>query len=163
MEPLQELEARLREIVDLRSAAAVLEWDQNTYMPTEGAEARGRQIATLQRLAHEKLSDVRVGRLLEALEPWAAERAAGDTGACLVRMTRRDFDRATRVPPELTGRFADHVAHTWNAWTKARPADTSNRCGRCSRRRSSCRASWRAASRAPHISRIRSSIRWIPA
>ena len=123
MEALEELETRLREIVDLRSAAAVLEWDQNTYMPPEGAAARGRQLATLQRLAHEKLSDERVGGLLERLEPWAAGRPADDTGACLVRMTRRDFDRATRVPPEFTARFADHVAQTWNAWTKARPAD----------------------------------------
>ncbi len=123
MEPLEELETRLREIVDLRSAAAVLEWDQNTYMPPEGAAARGRQIATLQRLAHEKLSDARVGRLLETLEPWARERADDDPGACLVRMTRLDFDRATRVPPAFTARFADHVARTWNVWTKARPAD----------------------------------------
>ena len=54
---LEELGARLAEINDLESAAGLLGWDQNTYMPPGGAPARARQIATLQRLAHEKFSD----------------------------------------------------------------------------------------------------------
>ena len=44
---LDELKARLLEVNDLGSAAAVLRWDQATYMPPGGAEARGRQTATL--------------------------------------------------------------------------------------------------------------------
>ena len=67
---LKELKARLSEINDLQSAAGVLAWDQNTYMPPGGAPARGRQIATLQRLAHEKSTDVALGRLLDDLLPY---------------------------------------------------------------------------------------------
>ncbi|MCZ7667784.1 MAG: hypothetical protein M5U34_11490 [Chloroflexi bacterium] len=52
---LQELKTRFTEINDLEGAAALLNWDQSTYMPPGGAAARGRQMATLSRLAHEKI------------------------------------------------------------------------------------------------------------
>ena len=64
---MRELLARLREHGDLEAAIAVLGWDQATYMPPGGAEARGRQLATLERIAHEKLTDPAVPRLLEKL------------------------------------------------------------------------------------------------
>ena len=51
---LVELKQRLREISDLNAAGSVLNWDQATYMPEGGAGARGRQLATLYRLAHER-------------------------------------------------------------------------------------------------------------
>src|SRR5262245_41765940 len=54
---LAELKRRLIEINDLNAAASVLSWDQATYMPKEGAAARGRQGATLRRLAHERFID----------------------------------------------------------------------------------------------------------
>ena len=50
-----ELKTRLIEINDLNAASAVLGWDQMTYMPPGGAPARARQLATLQKLAHEML------------------------------------------------------------------------------------------------------------
>src|SRR5437773_9499193 len=40
-----ELKQRLQAIEDLRCAEAVLNWEQSTYMPAGGAEARGRQLA----------------------------------------------------------------------------------------------------------------------
>ena len=58
---LNKLIEKLREVSDLNRAAAVLHWDQATYMPTQGAEARGRQLATLARLAHEKFIDPEIG------------------------------------------------------------------------------------------------------
>src|SRR3982751_2630032 len=69
---LAELKRRLLEISDLSAASSVLSWDQATYMPKGGAAARGRQGATLQRLAHEKLVDPALGRLIDALASKAA-------------------------------------------------------------------------------------------
>ena len=63
---LDRLKIRLLEANDLSSAASLLRWDQTTYMPPGGAEARGRQLATLSRLAHETFTDAETGRLLEA-------------------------------------------------------------------------------------------------
>ena len=64
---LQELKTRLLEVNDLNSANALLSWDQTTYMPPGGAAARGRQMATLGRLAHEKFTDPAIGKLLDDL------------------------------------------------------------------------------------------------
>ena len=58
---LQELKTRLLEIHDLNAAAALLQWDQATYMPRGGATARGRQLATLRRLAQEQFVDPAIG------------------------------------------------------------------------------------------------------
>src|SRR5690606_36815042 len=79
---LLHLRERLAEVFDLHRAAAVLEWDQETYMPPGGAEARARQVATLRRLAHERFTDDAVGAWLEA-----AERETDGPG-------EDDYDRA---------------------------------------------------------------------
>ena len=51
---LGELRNRLREARDIGAAAAVLHWDQTTFMPSGGAPGRARQLAVLSRLAHEE-------------------------------------------------------------------------------------------------------------
>jgi carboxypeptidase Taq len=45
----------------------VLNWDQATYMPEGGAGDRGRQLATLYRLAHERMVAPALGTLIDAL------------------------------------------------------------------------------------------------
>ena len=120
---LAELKLRLREISDLRGAEAVLGWDQATYMPSGGAQARGRQLALLSRLGHERLVEPAHGRLLDALAPWAEAQGADSDAAALVRVTRRDFDRATRVPSAFIQRLSEHTAASYHAWERARPAN----------------------------------------
>jgi carboxypeptidase Taq len=120
---LVELKQRLREISDLHSAEAVLGWDQATYMPPGGAEARGRQLALLSRLGHERLVEPAIGRLLDSLTPWAETQGADSDAAALVRVTRRDFDRATRVPSAFIQRVSEHAAASYHAWERARPAN----------------------------------------
>ena len=118
-----ELKARLLEVNDLGSAAAVLRWDQATYMPPGGAEARGRQTATLGRLAHEKFTDAALGRLLDALERETAGMPYDSDEASLVRVTRREYDRAVKVPAAFVSELSEHDAHSYQAWTEARPAN----------------------------------------
>jgi carboxypeptidase Taq len=120
---LTELIGRLREVNDLESAAALLNWDQTTYMPPRGAEARGRQKATLLGLAHEKFTDPAIGRLLEELSPLVAGLPEESFEASLVRETRRAYDRATRVPTRFLAELSEHTSRTYQAWTKARPAN----------------------------------------
>lgn len=45
--------SHLQKIADLRYAAAVLQWDQETYMPDKGAGFRAKQLATLSEMAHQ--------------------------------------------------------------------------------------------------------------
>lgn len=118
---LAELKRRCIEISDLNAAGSVLSWDQATYMPTGGAAARGRQGATLRRLAHEKFVDPALGRLIDALAPLAEGLPEDD--ACLIRVVRRDFDKAIKVPADYVARANIHGAASYDAWTRARPAN----------------------------------------
>jgi carboxypeptidase Taq len=126
-EKYSQLLERLHEINDIHMAAAVLSWDQTTYMPAGGAEARGRQLATLSRLAQEKFVDPAVGRLLDELQPWAESLPFDSDEAALLRVARRDYEQATRVPPAFLGEFYEHAARSYQAWSEARPANDFKR------------------------------------
>ncbi|MFN8452249.1 MAG: carboxypeptidase M32 [Anaerolineae bacterium] len=118
---LQELKRRLLEVSDLNGAAALLNWDQTTYMPEGGAPARGRQMALLSRLSHERFTDPEIGRLLDALEPYAASLPYDSDDAALIRVTRRDYDRLVKVPNAFIAEISEHSAETYQVWTRARP------------------------------------------
>lgn len=120
---LEALKERLREINDLRRAAALLSWDQQTYMPPGGVGARGSQLATLQRLAHERMTDAALGELLEALRSLEVELPADADEAALIRVTRRDYEQATRLPSDFVAEVAEHEVAAYDAWTRARPAN----------------------------------------
>jgi len=117
----QELRTRLIEINDVGAASAVLRWDQTTYMPPGGAAARGRQLATLGRLAHEKFTDAAIGMLLDGLRPYEESLPYDSTEASLIRVTRRDFQKATKVPASYVAESRAHGAASYGAWAKARP------------------------------------------
>jgi carboxypeptidase Taq len=117
---LVELKQRLGEIVDLGRAKNVLEWDMLVWMPPAGADSRGSQLATLEALVHDKLIDDRIGELLDELEPYAASLADDHDDACLVRLARRRWEKARRVPTELAAELAKTQADSYQAWVKAR-------------------------------------------
>jgi carboxypeptidase Taq len=114
---------RLGEISDLNSAAGVLSWDQQTYMPPGAAEARAQQASTLRRTAHERFVADEIGELLDALETWAVEQGYDSFEASLVRVARRNYDRQRKVPADLVARMAQARGLAHAAWEKARPAD----------------------------------------
>jgi carboxypeptidase Taq len=120
---LTRLKTRLAEINDLHMASSFLDWDQHTYMPPGGARARGRQLATLAKIAQEKFIDPRVGRLLDDLLPYEESLPYDSDDAGLLRVARRDYELAIKVPPRFLAEFNVHTAHSFQVWTEARPAD----------------------------------------
>ncbi|MGE0035377.1 MAG: carboxypeptidase M32 [Xanthobacteraceae bacterium] len=120
---LTELKRRLLEIYDLNAAGSVLSWDEATYMPAGGAAARGRQTATLRRLAHERLVDPALGRLIDDLQPYAEGLPPDADEASLIRVVRRDFEKAIKVPADHVARANAHGSASYHAWTRARPAN----------------------------------------
>lgn len=120
---LAEVRRRLLEIGDISYAGAVLSWDMSTYMPPKGAEARGRQTALLGKIAHEKSVDPALGKLLDDLVPYAASLPRDSDDACLIRVARRDFEKAVKVPPDYVERANALSSAAYVAWTKARPAN----------------------------------------
>ena len=120
---LADLKRRLREIADLDAVGAVLSWDQSTYMPKDGAEARGRQGALVSRLTHERMTDAALGRLLDDLAAYAEGLPAEGDDARLIAVARRDFDKAIKVPVGLVERWSALCSAGYDAWKRARPND----------------------------------------
>ncbi|MBM4423410.1 MAG: carboxypeptidase M32 [Chloroflexi bacterium] len=117
---LERLQTLLNEVQDLRAVADVLEWDQQTYMPEGGGEARAEQFATIKRLAHEKFVADEIGQLLGDL---SADGAVGDydsDAAGLARFAKWEYDRKRKVPAELESAIAQHTSLAQEVWAKAR-------------------------------------------
>ncbi len=120
---LQELKTRLLEVGDLNHINALLGWDQSTYMPAGGAEARGRQSALLAQMAQEKFIDRKIGKLLDDLRPYEESLPYDSDDASLIRVTRRNYERDLKVPPKFIGELNEHAAKSYQEWTEARPAN----------------------------------------
>ena len=120
---LAELKTRLLEAADLASTGAILSWDQLTHMPPGGAATRGRQQAMLARMAQEKLIDPATGKLLDELRPYEESLPFESDDASLIRVARREYERATKVPPAFVERMNEHQSRSYMAWAEARPAN----------------------------------------
>lgn len=116
----EELRRRLGEIHDLEKAAGLLSWDEETKMPPGGAEARAEQRATLNRIAHELQTSPELGRLLEDPSGFEEEYGHDSFEASLVRVARRDFDKATRVPSDLRAELTRAGSLAYRGWLEAR-------------------------------------------
>jgi carboxypeptidase Taq len=124
MDPkLQDLKSRYTEVYDLQMAAQLLHWDQTTYMPPGGASARGRQVALLTRLAHEKQTDPAIGKLLDELKSYEESLPYEHDDAAMLRVSRRFYEKAVKVPASFAARQAEQQAAMTIAWQKARPAN----------------------------------------
>jgi carboxypeptidase Taq len=122
-EQYTQLKTMLAEAWDLNQAAALLGWDQQTYMPPKGAPDRGEQLATLSSLAHKIFTSDEVGRLLEDLVPYAETLDPDSIEACFIRLVKRQYDKQTRVPAEKVAEFARVTTLAQEAWVRARADD----------------------------------------
>lgn len=109
------LTARINELEGLAGAMGLLEWDQQTGMPSGGASARANSIATVSAVYHDKLTDGRVGDWLAALQD-----DADPIHAVTVRRMRRKHDRARKLPTRLVQAFASAASEGFAAWLGAK-------------------------------------------
>jgi carboxypeptidase Taq len=124
---LSQLRSRLEELRDLESAASVLGWDQRTIMPRAGAFHRSRHLALLQRLAHEQLVAPETARLLDEAAPLLDSLDPDSDDAALLRWTRRMYDKAVRVPPELVSEMARASSESAQVWVESKAASDFSR------------------------------------
>ncbi len=117
-----ELMRRVREESLLTTVEALLEWDEETYMPAGGIENRSEQLALVAGLLHERGTDPRLGELLSAIE--SSDLLADSTApaAVNVRALRREYDRFVRLPRTLVEDVARTTALAQKAWAAARGA-----------------------------------------
>ncbi len=121
MQPkLSQLKTILVEISDLSSASSLLGWDQQVNMPSGGAQARGHQMGTLQRLAHQRWTSDELGQLLADLEPQVAQLPPDSDDARLFKVASRLRKKRVKVPPEWVVEFAQATAVSHHIWQEAR-------------------------------------------
>ncbi len=105
-----------REVSDLHGAAALMGWDQETYMPPRGAATRGRQLATISGLIHERLTS---DEMRTALDHARGESLAPDQ-AVNIREISRASDRAVKIPVTLVKTLVETSSAAIGVWIKAR-------------------------------------------
>src|SRR3989440_6235287 len=119
MSGLANLRGRLAELADLAAQEMLAHWDQLVMMPTAGGAARAQALGTLARLAHERATAEEIGGWLEEAEGANLDDIERD----VVRVARRDWERARRVPRELAAERARANADGQQSWQRARAAD----------------------------------------
>jgi|HubBroStandDraft_2_1064218.scaffolds.fasta_scaffold00054_23 carboxypeptidase Taq len=109
----------MAELADLTHLEMLLGWDQLVTMPQEGAVGRAEQQGTLARLTHERASAADIGGWLSELDGETLDELDRD----IVRLARRDWERARRVPEELAAELARASADGQESWRIAREND----------------------------------------
>lgn len=117
-EKIETLKTKLKTVQDLNHAAAVLGWEQQTYMPPGGAAARAEQLSTLSKISHELFTADEVGSLLSELAQAGFDYESDE--ASLVRVAQRDYEKARKLPPQLVEEMSRTFSMGQQVWAKAR-------------------------------------------
>jgi carboxypeptidase Taq len=113
----QQYRSTLQRIADVKYAAAVLQWDQETYLPSKGAAARGRQIATLTELAHQQFTDEALGNLLREL---SGRGDLEDGQRRNLALSLEDYEKSKKLPASFVRRMSEAVNVAFHEWIQAR-------------------------------------------
>lgn len=116
----QELMQRLNDVHQLQASAGLLGWDQQVLMPAANAHARGAQLAVLSRLAHEILTSDETARLFEDAERELNDADYDSKEASMIRVAKKDYDEAVRLPSEFVAELARQTAVSHEVWAQAR-------------------------------------------
>lgn len=123
-EILEKLHNIDREYRHLERAAAVLRWDEETYLPEAAVEERAEQLALLEGIVHERLTLPETGRLLSELGS-LPENPKGDEKLPalerdFLKVLRRNYDRAVKLPRDFVSDAARAEGLSQAAWVNAR-------------------------------------------
>ena len=123
-EILEKLRIIDREYRYLERTAAVLQWDQETYLPPKGVEERSEQLALIEGIAHGRLTAPETGRLLaeagSTTENPRGDENLPDIEGDFLRVMRRRYDRAVKLPADFVSAVAKAEGLSQAAWAQAR-------------------------------------------
>ncbi|HEX8333079.1 MAG TPA: carboxypeptidase M32 [Segetibacter sp.] len=107
----------LQKIADVKYASAVLQWDQETYLPLKGADKRGQQLATLSEVSHQMFTDEKLGGLLQELN--------GRTDLSFIQkqnvsLSLEDYIKLKKFSPDFVRTMSEAISASFHAWVEAR-------------------------------------------
>ena len=120
MDAYDELLERLRDIDLIGQIGGLVSWDQEVLMPPKAAALRAEQLAWISKTGHQRLTDPRIGELLDELE---STDGLDDVQAANVRLARESYDKATKLPTEFVEEMAKHRSRAQISWSEARAKD----------------------------------------
>ena len=119
-EKYQSLCEHARKTALLESTAALLEWDQQTNLPASASSWRGEQITLLAGEIHRRKTCDEFGTLITELSETSLVADSESDEASVIRELKREFDRNTKVPPELVEEIAKATAMGYGIWVESR-------------------------------------------
>jgi carboxypeptidase Taq len=107
----------MRKVADTRYASALLQWDQETYLPPKGAAIRGQQIATLSEITHGLFTSDSFGSLLKELNQ---KKDLDVKEKKNVSLTLEDYSKQKKIPADFVRRITETINKSFHSWIEAR-------------------------------------------
>jgi len=113
----QQYTTKMRRIADVKNTLAVMQWDQETYLPAKGAALRGEQMATLSEIAHEMFADEELGKLLGRLLEVETLSFSEQRN---VELTLEDYNKNKKYSAAFVRRLSEATSRSYHSWSEAR-------------------------------------------
>lgn len=113
----QKYQGLLKQIADLNYTSALLQWDQEVYMPEKGAAFRAQQLSTLSGLIHERITSDELGLVLKSL---ADDKTLNEKESANIRETLKTFTDQKKYTTEFVIELSKTVSECFYAWQEAR-------------------------------------------
>jgi carboxypeptidase Taq len=107
----------MRKLADVRAALALMQWDQETYLPRKGADFRAQQVATLSEMAHALATSDELSSLLNSLQD---ATGLSKMEAKNIALTNTDFAKQKKYKPIFVKKMSEAVSKSFNAWNTAK-------------------------------------------
>ena len=109
--------AKMQQLADISHAASVLNWDQEVYMPSKGAQFRAQQLSTLAGLHHQFFASDELGEILNELnqdDSLTFEQKRN------VQLTLKDYTDNKKYTTEFVQKMSKTVSEAFIAWQEAK-------------------------------------------
>lgn len=118
MKTIEELYRKARELTNLKSIMALLQWDQEVMMPSGSAAGRAEQLSVLSTIIHQKTIAPGLGEMLRELSGSPGGLSAADLS--FIRVLKREYDKNTKLPEKFIADFSRLTSEALPVWIGAR-------------------------------------------
>ncbi|MCL2706040.1 MAG: carboxypeptidase M32 [Spirochaetaceae bacterium] len=111
------------EILLLSHTAAILGWDQETYMPQNSVEERSSQLALLSALIHEKLTSEITASIFKDIKKYediSFEKDISENDRYFIRKIFNAYKKQSLLPVSLVKEISKQTSISQHTWAKAK-------------------------------------------
>ncbi len=112
------LKEQLYEILSIHAVLALLQWDEEVYMPTKGAEARAQHLKTVSKIVHQLETAPSLGDELTYFYEQRNELEFDERR--MIEEALYDYQRSVKIPEVWVGKFSEARSKAYHDWVEAR-------------------------------------------